>query len=79
MRGYLAPTVVAESVPFSDPSLVAEDVQAAILEVLAKVGFSWIRIEPTRSVTVPADQQMVVFGSLRVEGELRIKGEVRVK
>ncbi len=38
--------------------------------------FSYKRIAPTATITIPANQQMIVYGGIRIEGALVIVGEL---
>ena len=74
-------TQVAESIPFSDPALVATNVQSAILEVNAAIGSAGLPPDYiTTTFDVPANHQLVIFQRFTVGsgGHLTVEGRIRI-
>jgi hypothetical protein len=70
--------LVPENIPFSSSNFSATDVKAALEEVKASSSdhFSYDRITPGQTVTVPLYQQMLVWKELIIDltGELVLEG-----
>ena len=82
MQTFIQSTQTAESIPFSPGSgITATNVQAAIVQASTmggsggSGGFSYKRI--TMALSIPTDQQMIVFQSINIDGgTLTLDGEL---
>lgn len=58
--------------------LARVNAEASIIDTFLGVATNYSTIPLARSLTIAADTQTVIFGSLTIDGQLTVDGELRV-